>query len=674
MSILHFNKEELTNLEYSLSREMLSCNRAGGYMSTTIVGCNTRRYHGLMVCPNESEKDQLYVLLSSLDETVIQHGQEFNLGIHQYRGMFEPRGHKYIVDFDYTPTPTVVYRVGGVLLKKELLWVHSSEQLFVRYTLLEAHSDTVLRLRPLMAFRNRHALATRNIDADLRTCGIDGGVAVRMYPCFPYLNMQVGSNGGGGVKFVQAPDWYLGIYYSREFERGYDCYEDLATSGYFEMSLGVGESVVFSASTSFQDPSLFADSFKAEIARRSAKIDFMSVLEHSARQFLTNRSGFYGLIAGYPWYNVRSRETFISLAGCTLMQSSATHPVAFIGTYRDWFENIIDQHVTLLNGGLFGNHLSADTSLWFFHALSQLSRFISSSSSSPVSAVLSGDIYVWEKYGGVMMQILEAYRSGRVADGVIRMRKNGLIWASMHDFPLTWMNVCIDGVPVTRRDGYAVDVNALWYNAVCFAVRAATSTSNTSADASACIDRWQAMIPQIAASFTDVFSLDGERHLADYVNDEGKCRSICANQLLACGLEFSPLDINCIWDVLEVVRTHLLTSGGGVRSLSPRSSMYVGHYRGGVVERDFALHQGTAFVWLLEFYVRASFALRGEEFVPVAKELLRDFEDEISCYGIGSIAELHDGNPPYAASGAISYAPSVGALLSIKQMITTYSR
>lgn len=128
MAILQFNKQALGNLEYSLQREMLSTNRAGGYMNTTIVCCNTRKYHGLMVCPVEELGGEDYVLLSSLDETVIQHEQEFNLAIHRYPGMYEPRGHKYIVDFSYTPTPTIIYRVGGVLLKKEMLWVHTAER------------------------------------------------------------------------------------------------------------------------------------------------------------------------------------------------------------------------------------------------------------------------------------------------------------------------------------------------------------------------------------------------------------------------------------------------------------------------------------------------------------------------------------------------------------------
>ena len=165
MSALTFDKSELGNLEYSLQREMLATDRIGGYMSTTIVCCNTRRYHGLMVAPID-DSDRTYVLLSALDETIIQHDQTFNLALHRFQGTYEPRGHKYITDFEYTPTPTITYRVGGVILKKEMLWIHKRTQLMIRYTLVDAHSETRLRLRPFLAFRDKHALTHANMEAD----------------------------------------------------------------------------------------------------------------------------------------------------------------------------------------------------------------------------------------------------------------------------------------------------------------------------------------------------------------------------------------------------------------------------------------------------------------------------------------------------------------------------
>ena len=164
---LKFDKRELGNLEYSLNREVLATDRLGGYMSSTIIGCNTRKYHGLMVAPID-QSDRTYVLLSSLDETIVQHDQSFNLALHRYEGNYEQRGHKYITDFEYTPTPTLTYRVGGVILRKELLWIHKRTQLMIRYTLVDAHSDTTLRLRPRLAFRDKHSLSKANMEADGR--------------------------------------------------------------------------------------------------------------------------------------------------------------------------------------------------------------------------------------------------------------------------------------------------------------------------------------------------------------------------------------------------------------------------------------------------------------------------------------------------------------------------
>ena len=244
MSALTFDKNELGNLEYSLQREVLSTDRRGGYMSTTIVCCNTRRYHGLMVAPI-GRGDQTCVLLSSLDETIVQHDQSFNLAIHRFRGVYEPRGHKYITDFAYTPTPTITYRVGGVILRKELLWIHKRTQLMIRYTLLDSPADIRLRLRPFFAYREKEALTHANMEANGRSYPVQGGVKNRLYEGYPWLYLQTNRP---DAEFVAAPDWYYGFEYPQELARGYDGYEDLLTTGYFELPLSKGQSVIFSAS------------------------------------------------------------------------------------------------------------------------------------------------------------------------------------------------------------------------------------------------------------------------------------------------------------------------------------------------------------------------------------------------------------------------------------------
>lgn len=275
MSVLTFDKKELGNLEYSLQREMLATDRRGGYMSTTIVCCNTRKYHGLMVAPID-DSDRAYVLLSSVDETVVHDGQSFNLALHRFPGTYEPRGHKYITDFEYTPTPTITYRVGSIVLRKELLWIHNRTQLMIRYTLLEAPSDVRLRLRPFFAFRDKHALTHANMEADGRSRPIPGGVKCRLYSDFPWLYLQTDCR---DAEFVPAPDWYYNFEYAREIERGYEGDEDLLTTGYFELSLGRRQSVIFSASVeAIPDPAAIGGMFAEALSARSRKVDFLSCL------------------------------------------------------------------------------------------------------------------------------------------------------------------------------------------------------------------------------------------------------------------------------------------------------------------------------------------------------------------------------------------------------------
>lgn len=666
MAVLQFNKQALGNLEYSLQREVLSTNRAGGYMNTTIVCCNTRKYHGLMVCPvPELSDEDDYVLLSSLDEQIIQHDQEFNLAIHRFPGKFEPRGHKYIVDFSYTPTPTIIYRVGGVLLKKEMLWVHTAQQLLIRYTLLEARSETKLRLRPFLAFRSRHALSKANPEADGHANPIEGGVQVRLYKDFPWLNMQVYKAGKKDVKFIpEGPDgrgeWYYNFEYLIEKRRGYDALEDLVTPGYFEMSIEPGEFVIFSGSTeAVEDPKMLAVVGAEELARRSVKTEFLPALYHSARQFLIFQKDHTTLTAGYPWYNARSRETFMALPGITLTQ----------GLTGDCLE-ILDYHVkNRLKQGIFGDHFAADTQLWFFYTLQRLEKQLD-----------SGGTEIWNRYGKAMKEILYHYREGitpqrekmdknQSTDG-IHMAGNGLIWAEVPGMALTWMNGFSNGQPVTPRPGFAVEVNALWYNAVCYTLELAEKAGDD-----AFVQDWVDLPELIRENFKDTFwmeqrqGLKSQAYLADYVHHNGfQNEDIRPNQIFACALRYSPLGEFEQQQVMRVAINNLFTPRG-LRTLSPDNVRYKGTCRGDEYCRHEARHQGTVFPWLLEHSIRAGFRLYGESFKARAEEIFYGFEEELLNYGIGSLPEMYDGDAPHNPCGAISYAPSVAALLNIHQLI-----
>ena len=543
MSALTFDKSELGNLEYSLQREMLATDRKGGYMSTTIVCCNTRKYHGLMVAPID-ETDEAYVLLSSLDETIIQHDQSFNLALHRYKGVYEPRGHKYITDFKYTPTPTITYRVGGVILRKELLWIHKRTQLMIRYTLVDAHSDTTLRLRPFFAFRNKHALSKANMEADGRSYPAKCGVKSKLYEGYPWLYLQTNKK---DAEFVAAPDWYYGFEYPEEIKRGYDGYEDLMTTGYFEMSIKKGESIIFSAATDeIASADAISEMYEASLARRTHKIDFLSCLHHSARQFIVRRpGGRTEMIAGYPWYGTVGRDTLMSLPGIVLEQK-----------YKEDCLDVLDTMVRDMKDGDFAGSASAwvaaDAPLWLFWTLQNLEKHISAKA-------------LWERYGEVMKSVLEAYRRG--FGEKMKMHENGLVWAAADGEALTWMDTKLDGKPVAQRAGYAVEIQALWYNAVSYTLALARKMKDK-----AFVEAWAAVPELTKKSFIEKFWLD-EGYLADYVNDYETNDFRRSNMLVACGLDYTMLSEEQIMDVLAVVRQHLITPRG-VRSLSPRNPFY----------------------------------------------------------------------------------------------------
>ena len=644
MSALTFDKGELGNLEYSLQREMLATDRRGGYCSTTIVGCNTRKYHGLMVAPID-ESERTCILLSSLDETVVQHDQSFNLAIHRYPGVYEPRGHKYITDFKYTPCPTTTYRVGGVILRKELLWIHKRTQLMLRYTLVEAHSQTKLRLRPFFAFRDKHELTKANMEADGRSYPIPCGVKCRLYESYPWLYLQTNRP---DAEFIPAPDWYYDFEYQKEIERGYEGHEDLLTTGYFEVEIKKGESIIFSASTE-EMPSheSITEFYDASIDRRQHKIDFRSCLQHAARQFIIRRPGNRTeMIAGYPWNGTDGRATFISLPGITLEQG-----------HKEDCMDVLDTMVRDMHNGDFAGSASAcreaDAPLWFFWTLQNLEKHI-------------GAKEIWIRYGEAMKAVLEAYRRG--FDGKVVLHDNGLVWAWDEERPLTWMNTQLDGHALIPRRGYAVEINALWYNAVSYAVALASKCGDKEFAA-----RWKGMPAKTKASFMEKFMSSGERYPADYVNDGGADMSIRPNMIVAYGLDYTMFNDEQMFDMTLTVRQHLLTRKG-LRTLTPLDPAYDSGEQEDWVSREKARMNGAVWVWPLIFYVRTGFRLRGEEFLQTAREIVEGFEEELTTGCIGSLAEYHEPDPPFGPRGVVSSALSVAAVLQILDTIGKYEK
>ena len=647
MSYLKFDKNLLINLDQSLPKEMLRTNQAGAYHCTTLVGCNTRKQHGLLVIPIPEMDNKPYVMLSSLDETVIQHGAPFNLGIHRYRGgVLSPNGHKYIREFDCESVPRTTYRVGGVVLTKEKIFISHENRLLIRYTLVEAHSATTLRFRPFLAFRESNSLCMANDSINREVTPVDNGVASKLYDGFPTLYMQFNHK----PVWVDEPAWYNGIEYVKDLERGVPYTEDLWVPGYFEIPIRKGESLILSAGISEVKPRSLSKMYEAEIASRTPRTSFYNCLKNAAKQFYLKDGDDMYVISGYPWGVVLARNTFMAAPGLTLAID-----------HRADFENIIATATRALlkfmNTGERSKRIQGidlpDIPLWAVWAIQQYARTAGIEEARKLYTGLVGDIVDY---------ILDNRHPNLQVDSV-----NGLVRTIGTSSPVSWMNSTLNGRPVIPRTGYVVEFNALWYNALRFAASLAEGDKALAEHAA----RWTAAADKMKQPFVDTFLNDGG-YLYDYVDGAYADPSVRPNMAVAIGLDYTPLDRRQRKSVLDVVTRELLTPKG-LRSLSPKSYGYRPSYVGSPEERELALHQGPARPWLMGFYADAYLRVFGMSGVSYIDRMLIGFEDEMPNGCIGSLSQLYDGNPPYVGRGAISHATNVAEVLRTLRTLKRFS-
>ena len=646
MSYLRFEKALMTNLEEALPRELLRTNRSGAYSCSTIVDCNTRKYHGLLVVPIPELDDENHVLLSSLDPTVIQHGAEFNLGLHKYQGNnYSPKGHKYIREFDCDKVPTTIYRVGGVILKKEVVFRHYEARILIRYTLVDAHSATTLRFRPFLAFRSVRQFTHENSAASREYHEVDNGIKTCMYAGYPDLYMQFNKKNS----FVFQPDWYRGVEYPKEQERGYASNEDLYVPGYFEMDIKKGESIVFSAGISEIKTRRLKTLFDEEVEGRVPRDNFFHCLVTAAHQFhkrMPNDDRY--ILAGYPWFKVRARDTFIALPGLTLAIEE-----------QDYFELVMKTAEKGLREFMEGKPLSVeiyemehpDVPLWAIWAVQQYAKE-------------AGEDKCLKMYGKLVWDIVKYLEEGKHPN--FFLEENGLVREEGRDKAVTWMNSTANGRPVVPRTGYVVEINALWYNALKFAAKLARQNND---EASAVVLEERAALTK--ESFVNTF-LNDYGYLYDYVDGNMVDWSVRPNMIFAVALDFSPLSQDQKKSVLDICTRELLTPKG-LRSLSPKSGGYNPMYVGPQSQRDYAYHQGTAWPWLGGFYMEACLKLYRRTRISFVERQMVGYEDEMVLNCIGTIPEMSDGNPPFRARGGMSFAMNVAEILRTLNMLEKYT-
>ena len=641
MAFLSFNKSELVNLEYSLKREIIGSNKTGAYCNTSVVDCNTRRYHGLLAVPVDAFGGEKHILLSGLDESIVVNHRQFNLGIHCYGDIYEPRGHKYIVDFTAAPVPTLTYKIGETTLRKSVILAPDSDQVMIKYEIVSSPASCELILKPFLAFRCIHRLTKENPEARTGYRELENGVSFNMYEGFPDLNLQFSK----ASEFRYAPSWYKGITYTDEYRRGFDCKEDLFVPGTFSLKLRKGESVIVSGSTAVEDAKGLSRKFTSIVKKKGNITSNLDLLKYNADLLICNRNGHKQIDAGLTWLETGLlRETIVALPGLTL----------YAGAGAKEFEEILDNLIADNQERLSTRTTQVEAPLRIADDLQQYIAFGADAKK------------VWKKYGPVVRGIIESYLPGHRAE--VAVHPNGLLWCQKWRTALSWMNAYVNGIPVTERAGYQVETNAFWYNAICFALEMEQkfAPKNT-----AFIQRWNGIKTLIEENFEKTFWIPERGYLADYVDNAGVGPAVRSNQLYAIALEYSPVSDENKSSIMQTIAKELITSRG-IRTLSPRNEAYRGVYEGSQIDRDLAYHQGCAWIIPLDYYIDLAFRMIGPSYLKRAEYLIEGFYKDIYKHGVGAFSELYDGDPPHEPHGAISSACSTAALLRIEYLLDRY--
>jgi predicted glycogen debranching enzyme len=645
--LIQFGKDVCLNVGKSMEFEWLETNGRGGYASSTILGCHTRKYHGLLVS-NQTRPPGKFVLLSKYEDALACHGDEHVLSVHRYgQRIYYPRGHKYQTQFKLESFPTFVYELGQTTLVKEIAMIHGEDTVVVRYTTPRNGEGAVLRLRPLLACRGFHDLAKENLFLRPRAFPVRQGFKIAPYDGIPELFFQL----NGPFEFFPSPTWYRNFEYFREQERGYDASEDLFSPGMLEMPLEEGQEVLISASTQEIAGDLSA-LWNREAARRATLANCYPAepmhrrLCLSAEQFVVRElDRGAAIIAGYPWFLSWGRDSMISLPGLILDNPAVDESVylevlrTFAGAEKD---------------GLIPNFLapdpaqhaynSVDAALWFAWAAQMWERHTQKDLPEDLRAVL--------------LRIFERYRDG-TSHG-IHMQDDGLLACGSERDQLTWMDANAGGMPVTPRWGCPVEINALWYN---FLEMLADMGKRYGWPAG---EQASKLASQSKESFNRAFWIEEREYLADVVRDGYRDEALRPNQIFAVSLPFSPLSSERGRAVVDAVRATLFTPYG-LRTLSPADPAYCHRYEGDQDARDRAYHNGTVWPWLLGAYGEALLKVSSfkNEAIDQIEHALEHLRRHMGEAGLGTLSEVFDADPPPWAKGCISQAWSVAEALRL---------
>ncbi len=640
---IHLDRSVTQNFDEAIGREWLETNGIGGWASSTISNGHTRRYHGLLVAATHPPVGRM-VLLTKLEETLVHDATRIELGTNVYPGSVHPQGYRYLTAFTQDFSPLFTYEAGSIVLQKRVVAIHGENTTVIQYKVIEAPGEFQLELRPFVAGREYHSLTQANANINRESQLADNVWSYQPYAQVPTLYMLV-----PGTSFTARADWYYNFEYLREKERGLDFHEDLFTPGIFTISLQAGAQLTLIVSTENPISRNAENLLAGERARRKNLItvlpiadDLTQALSLAADQFVVRRGAdLKTIIAGYHWFTDWGRDTMIALPGLTLITRRYDDAKKIL---RVFAENI-DQGMLpnrFPDVGEQPEYNTVDATLWFFVAAYK--HFL----------YTQDKVFLKETLLPAMADILDWHQRGTRYG--IHMASDCLLAAGNPDIQLTWMDAKVGDWVVTPRNGKAVEINALWYNALAIYARLLQTVGRNKK-----AQIYQALAEKVVKRFVQVFWNPQGGYLFDVIDGEKSDGAIRPNQILALSLPFPLLGRNRARQVLKTIEDHLLTPVG-LRSLSPQDPDYHPTYEGSPFLRDSAYHQGTVWAWLLGPYLTALVRVRGKTGQKQGLKLLQAVRNHLAEAGIGQISEIFDGDAPHTPRGCIAQAWSVAEI------------
>jgi predicted glycogen debranching enzyme len=648
-TMISFAQEVCRNPDIALSKEWLETNGLGGFASSTIVGLNTRRYHGLLVAATKPPVGRM-VLLSKLEETLVVDGARYELAANQYPGAVHPQGYQFLREFRLDPFPTYVYAVAGVELVKTVCMTHGENSTVVQYELRGDNlpAECRLELHPLLAFRDYHATAHENGALDARYETEPNMLTLRPYADLPALHLAHDAEAVEPTGY-----WYRSFEYQVERERGLDFREDLFNPCALRFDLRQRPQANIIASTERRNVTRANEYRETETARRAtvlkpfAKSDELTrALAAAADQFIVKRDAGETIIAGYHWFSDWGRDTMIALPGLTLTT----------GRY-DTAKNILLAFAPYLDRGMLPNRFpdageepeynTVDATLWYVEAVRAWLEH-------------TGDFkFVKKHLYDKLVEIIDWHERGTRYQ--IQVDEDGLLRAGELGVQSTWMDAKVGDWVVTPRIGKPVEIQALWHNALCV-LRDLAEKFGDQKNSS----RFAKLAARAKRSFNQAFWNDEAGCLFDVIDGEARDGSIRPNQIFAVSLPHTLLPQTRAKQVVAVVERELLTPCG-LRSLAPDDPQYRPRYEGDIPSRDGAYHQGTVWPWLLGPFITAYLkanrnSAKGKR---QARAWLAAFDGHLREAGLGQVSEIFDADAPHEARGCVAQAWSVAELLRV---------